>query len=46
MEEKIKEFYKMFPNVESPENYPKQFEYYIKLFKYFTQNKEVVKSES
>jgi hypothetical protein len=32
LEEKIKEFYEMFPCVPNPEHYPKTFQYYVKVF--------------
>lgn len=35
IEETIEDFYVMFPDVSNPEHYPKSFEYYVKLYKYY-----------
>ena len=34
-EEEIQEFLNMFETVKNPENYPKCFAFYVKLYKYY-----------
>ena len=36
----VEEFYTMYPNAPNPENYPKAFEHYAKMFFYTKQQKE------
>ena len=45
-EEQFNDFMDMFPNCPNPEYQPKQVEYLVKLYNYYTSEKALVASEA
>jgi hypothetical protein len=38
-DKEVQEFLNMFPNIPNPDNYPKCFAFYVKLYKYYKSKK-------